>query len=444
MTRSGTAALVITAATLLAAAFVPVARSAPPATLVALKNGMRIVLAPDSGATAVDLAVWYPVGIEAEGRDALGMRHLIERLMYRGSANVPDGEHTKRLVAEGGTPNTQLQLDYSCFYQTLPAEALGLALTLEADRMAGLKTAPAAFEESRRSTIADVRGRANRPVVTRALARLGATVYRGLPYERPAEGDEAVLARATPAAVEAWRKAHYGPRNAVLTVVGRFEPAATLAMVKRLFEPLSGGAALPAPGRSRAQQVAGARLWERDSGMPARLLLVGWRLPGTTDPDAAALELLAGVLGSPEASGFTPTMTQRWASASFAQCGLDRHRDASMLWTVTALAPVADSAAVELQVTDFVGALRRDLVAATDLDRVRARLLGSELLRSQQVRTRAQLLGDALCETGDVGAAERRLADLQRVTPADVQRVATRVLTESACSIVWLVPAGGR
>ena len=444
MIRPGPAALAFATATLLAGAFVPLARTAPAPGIVTLKNGLRVVLAPDSAATAVDLAVWYPVGIGAEGRDALGVRHLVERLMFRGSAGFGDGEHTKRLVAEGGSPNTQLQLDYSCFYETLPAEALQLALTLEADRMAGLKTAPAAFEEARRATIADVRGRASRPVVTRAIARLGAAVYDGLAYDRPAEGDEAVLARMSPGAVEAWRSSHYGTRNAVLTLVGRFDAPATLALVRRLFERLpASGPGSVAASRTAVPAATTHHLWEQGQGLPARLLMIGWRVPGVNDPDAAALELLAAVLAAPETGGFTYAMTQRWASASFAQSGLDRHRDASMLWTVTALTPAADSAAVELQVSDLVEATRRDLVAGTDLERVRARLLGSEMLRAQLVRARAQTIGEGICESGDLTAAERRIAALQKVTPADLQRVATRVLSADVRSVVWQVPAGG-
>ncbi len=445
MNRLGTAAITGVIATLLAGPFASVARPAPAPTLVTLRNGLRVVLAPDSAATAVDLAVWYPVGISAEAPEALGERHLVERLMFRGSANVPDGDFVRRITAEGGAPNTQLTLDHSCFYETLPAEALGLALSMEADRMAGLRPSPQAFEECRRASDAEVRARAARPVVTRALARLGETVYDGTPYERAPEGDAAALARLTPAGVEAWRRAHYGPSGALLTVVGRFDPQATLALVRRLFEPLPAGRAPEARGaKAPAATARGRRVWERAAGVPARLLLVGWRVPGMGDRDAAAVELLAAVLGSIDSTGFTATMTQRFASASFAQCGLDRHRDASMLWTVVALAPGADSAATELQVTDFVGSLKREAVARVDLDRVRARFVTAELLRAQAVRARAQSIGEAVIEGGDLASADRRLAAMQALGPDDLQRVAQRVLADEACSIVWMVPAGGR
>ncbi len=437
-----TAAIAGAIATLLAGATVPTAPAAPAPTLTTLKNGLRVVLAPDSAATAVDLAVWYAVGIGAEGQDALGARHLTERLMFRGTANVPDGEFARGIAATGGTANTQLQLDYSCFFETLPAEALGDALALEADRMAGLKPSPQAFEEARRQTLADVRGRAARPVAQRALTRLGEAVYGGTPYARPVEGSEGALAKMTPATAQAWRRTHYGPEDAVLTVVGRFDPQATLAVVHRLFDPLPRGGAA-APSRTAARPAGGRRLVQHDPAAPVRLLLVGWRLPGMADPDAPAIEMLAAALGMPDSSGFAASMMQRFGSATFAQSGLDRHRDASMLWTITALNADADTASTELQVSDLVGALRRDPLPGPELDRVRARWTTGELLRLQTTRARAQALGDALLQAGDLAAEARRQQAIASVTPADLQRVAGRVFADDARSVVWVLPQGG-
>ncbi len=445
MTRFGIAVIALaTAAQLVGPAARP-ARSAPAPTLVTLKNGLRVVLAPDSSATATDVAVWYAVGIDAERPDAMGARHLLERLMFRGTANVADGEFARRIAAEGGTANTSLHLDYSCYYESIPAEALDLALRLEADRMAGLKTSPDAFEEARRTCVAEVRGRASRPLVQRAIARLGASVYEGLAYAGAVEGDEAALQRMTPASIETWRRDRYGAANTVLTVVGRFEPNATLQRIRALFEPLPRGKALApaASARKPAAPLAERRTWVAEAGTPARLLLVGWRAPGTKDPDAPAVEMLAAALSHGEPSMFTQAMTRSWGTASFAQSGLDRHRDASMIWTLCAVRADADSATVERQVIDQVGALARDPLPGEAFDRLRAAWATNDLVRSQTARARAQALGDAVLEAGDLAAADRHGAAIEALTPADLQRVASRVFVEPSRSVVWIVPAGG-
>ncbi|HEV2104664.1 MAG TPA: insulinase family protein, partial [Candidatus Eisenbacteria bacterium] len=139
----------------LAAASAPAAAGPLAATRVTLRNGLRVVLAPDSLATAVDVAVWYPAGARWEPSGHAGVTRLVERLMFRGSAHVADGELRRRLTAAGGTVNTSATPDYSCFWETIPAPALGEALRDEADRMASLTAAPAALEEERRAMRAD-------------------------------------------------------------------------------------------------------------------------------------------------------------------------------------------------------------------------------------------------------------------------------------------------
>ena len=116
----------------------------PPAALpgtverYTLKNGMRVVLCSDPQAAAADVAVWYDAGTRREKAGRTGVAHLFEHLMFRGSAHVPPGEHARRIEAAGGTFGAFTSADHACYYETVPASAVDLALELEADRMAGL------------------------------------------------------------------------------------------------------------------------------------------------------------------------------------------------------------------------------------------------------------------------------------------------------------------
>ncbi len=416
----------------------PRASAASAPTTVTLKNGLRVVLAPDSAAMAVDVAVWYPAGTRAERAGFAGASHLVERLMFRGSATVPDGEHVRRILAEGGSVNTQMSPDYACFWQTVPAEAVPLALRLEAARMTGLASGPETFEAERRAARADLRGWRDRPVVTLALAQLRATLFEGHPYGRLLYGSDADLARMTAKDVESWRRGVYAPGGAVLTIVGRFDAEATLALVRRTFESLPKGS--PATPPAVKEIAPGERRgWTRAS-TPARLLLAGWRVPPASDPDAPAFELLAQVLGGGERSRLNTALVQDWHAALLTQAGVVPNREASMFWAMAALGADADSSTAERALLDQVGRLARETIPGDELDRARAQLLTGELFRLQTVHARAQALGEALVFAGDPAIADRRLAQLAALTPADLQRAAQRVLTETTRAVVWLAP----
>lgn len=415
------------------------AHAAPAPSVVTLRNGLRVLLAPDSAATAVDVAVWYPAGTRWEPAGMAGVSHLVSRLMFRGSKQYPDGVHVRRLLAEGATVNTTNTPDGACYWQTLPAEALPLALQLEADRMAGLAARPAAFAAALGDARADRRERAGATPIARGLARLTATAFEGGAYGRPPYGDDAALARMTASGVEAWRRAHYAPAGALLTIVGRFEPAGTLAYVRSLFEAIPRGTAAPfAP--LPAAPAGERRSWARGD-TPLRLAFAGWRGPGSNDPDAPALELLAAVLAEP-GSRLEKALVEDWKLAVAAPSGLQMHRDASLLWAAVALPAEADSSTAERVLLEEVGRLAREPVAADVFSRVRSRLVLDALFGAQPVRARAAALGEAAFRHGDPALASRRIEALDRLAPADLQRVAQRVLAESARSIAWYVPAG--
>lgn len=415
------------------------AHATPEPEVVTLRNGMRVLLAPDSAAMAVDVAVWYPAGTRWEPANLAGVSHLVTRLMFRGSKGVPDGAHRRQLQEEGGVVNTTNTPDGTCYWETIPAEALPLALRLEADRMASLAPSAAAFAQSRADARTDRRLRAEPSPIARGLARLLSTAFGDDAYGRSPYGEDAALRRMTLAEVEAWRRAHDAPAGALLTIVGRFEPRGTLAYVRALFESLPAGTA-PAAPKPPAPQGGARHGWDRGA-TPVRLLFAGWRGPGASDADAAALSVIAALLGA-QGSEFENAMTTDWKSAVLTEAGLQSYRDASLLWVVAALRPEADSSSTERVLVDQVERLARDPIDQAEFERVRSRLALDALFGAQPVRARAALLGQAVFEDGHPARATDRAAALERLTTADLQRVAQRWLVESGRSVAWFVPAG--
>lgn len=409
-------------------------------TRTTLSNGLRVVLAPDSLATAADVAVWYATGARHEQPGQPGMSRLFERLMFRGSAHVPGGEHRRRIHAEGGVSNTTTTPDYSCFWETVPGEAVGMALQLEADRMAGLRVSAAALDEERRAVDEDRRMATQRTPVSRGLAQLYAAVFGNRSYGRPSLGVEGGLARVSIREVEAWRRERYTPANAVLTVVGRFDPATTLQRIRQWFEPIPRGSA-PTASKPGSPAVGTRRVDRVDA--QARLLFVGWRGPGATDVDAAAFEVLARVLGSGEQARLPRSLVAESKMAVAAQAGCNVHQDASLLWTLAVINTQVDSTTAERLLFDEVTRLTNEPLTEEEMNAARAALESSSWFTQQSARGRAVALGEAELLMGDANRSTARAEALARLNPADVQRVARKFLTDAGRGIVWLVPTVG-
>ena len=436
MTRSFVAALALATAAAVAGIAATPACSAP--TLVRLPNGLRVVLAPDSGATAVDVATWYDAGARTVTAPLAGIRPVVERLLYLGTA---EGARARSLTSEGGISGSVTTADAIVFWETMPAQSLALALRTEAERMSSRAIAPGAFEVALRSARIEARARRDFSPLATGLTALAADVFRGEPYARPFSADDASLARVRPELASAWASAHVNAGSAVLTIVGRFDPAATLALVRRTFGALPHGpAAAPAPPPVRH---LGDRRLRGTAPIPGALLLAGWRLPVGSDADAAAMDLIATGLGGSDGSRLDQSLREAFSGGGGGRCGIDRRLGGSMFWAIAFPRTEGDSTLAARMLLDAVNAMSRDTLAAGELERARAQLVTSELFRAQDLHSRASLLADAVLAGKDPALAFRRDAELAKVTPRDVQRVAARLLGDTSRSVIWLVPAGG-
>lgn len=429
----------IAAAAGLAAVLAGSAHAAPPPTLVTLSNGLRVVLAPDSSAAGADVAVWYPAGVRDESPATAGIRHLLSRLGPRAGATAPEEPYRRQVVADGGEVRSSLTADYVTEWVSAPAEDVGPALRYAAGRFARNKVDAAQLEQARALTLADIRARASASPVSRAVLRLNASVFADDPYGRPVEGDAGAIARLTPAAVDAWRAQHLGANGALLTVVGRFDPEGTLALVRALFGALPRGASAPAPAAPRPRTGPSSTAETFDT--PVNLLVVGWRVPGQEDPDAAAIDLLVDLLGPGDAGRLGDEMRRRLAAPLLVQVGIDHHASNSMLWAFAGLS--GDTTAAETALIDVVDGLVQAPVEGSALDRARAPLMTQRLFQLQSPRARAQAIGETVLAGGDPARIAARIEALASLTPADLQRVAKRIFTPEARASVLLLPSGG-
>ncbi len=410
--------------------------------VVTLRNGLRLVLAPDTAATAVDVAVWYRAGTVHERAGITGISHLFEHLMFRGSEHYGPQEHSRLVQAEGGSVNAYTTPDFACYYQTVPAGALELVFRLEADRIASLKLTAEGLEAEKRVVREEKRWRSEVGPGGRLVQRLYALTFPSHPYRWPVTGLDEDLDRITLADCQSYFDDHYAPNNATVTVVGAFDPGTALAAARRWLEPLkrrrvSGGAPAPEPAQ-KAERRATATL-----DLPVPVLLAGWRVGGRPNPDDAALAVLLRVLVSGPEARLQRGLVGTTATCLAVQGGFDPWRDGGVFYAVATTRPGADSAAVERAVVDSVEALAARPVADGELDRARRQEELATLTALQTVRGRALSLGSALMLDGDWRAATQRLERLRALTPADLQRAAARVLAPAGRNVVWILPATG-
>lgn len=257
---------------------------AHPLHRLTLDNGLRVVLAPDSTAPVIAVAVYYDVGMRSEPAGRTGFAHLFEHVMFQGSAHLPKLEHARQVQGSGGVFNGSTHLDYTNYFEVLPAGALERALFCEADRMA----APLLTQETIDNQIDVVKEEIrvnvlNRPYGAFPWLQLPEVLYDTFANTHNGYGDFVDLESATAQDAAQFFDSYYAPSNAVLAVGGDFEVEQATEWVQRYFGRVAARATPDRPqfGEPALTEDRHAVVVDPLASTPA--LAIGWRVPDPVD-----------------------------------------------------------------------------------------------------------------------------------------------------------------
>jgi zinc protease len=264
-----------------------------------LDNGLKVVLSPDHTAPTAIIAVYYGIGFRVEPRDRTGFAHLFEHLMFQGSENLGKMEFIKLIQTNGGVLNGSTRFDFTNYFEIVPANTLETMLWAEADRMRSLAITPENLQNQKDVVKNEVRVNVlNQPY--------GGFPWLDLPQYANTNwynahnfyGDLTDLDAATLDDSRNFFKTYYAPNNASLAIVGDFDPAQALALVKQYFGPISAQPQPPQPDISEPRQTVEKRETKVDEKAPRPALAIGYHAPPQDTPEYYALALIDQILAS--------------------------------------------------------------------------------------------------------------------------------------------------
>ncbi|PZU10660.1 pitrilysin family protein [Sphingomonas sp.] len=410
-----------------------------------LPNGLRVYEMPDRTGTTVSVQVWYDVGSKDDPRGRSGFAHLFEHLMFKATRNMPS-EMLDRLTEDvGGANNASTDDDYTEYHETAPANHLERLIWAEGERMGGLVIDQPTFVSERDVVKEELRTGLARPYGQLFSHDLVKANYKVHPYARPGIGSIADLDSASLEDVRAFHATYYRPDNAVLVVSGNFDPAKLDGWIDRYLAPIAKpDRPIPRVTVAEPPRTAPAAYSVTAANTPLPAVTLSWLLPPTTDPDHAVVTVIDGLLSGGESSRLYQALVYRDRVASEADVDAGFRKGPGLFTAFAIVAGGKTVAAAEAGLRREVGLLRDRPVAAAELDRVKNLIVTSALRERETAEGRASLVAGSVILDGDPAAADRRLAAIQAVTAADVQRVARRLLADDrAVAIRYAAPGRG-
>lgn len=203
-----------------------------------LDNGLTLIIHEDHSDPLVHVDVTYHVGSAREELQKSGFAHFFEHMMFQGSENVGDEEHSKIITEAGGTLNGSTNRDRTNYFETVPSNQLEIMLWLEADRMGFFLDAVTQEKfEVQRATVKNEKGQNydNRPYGGRFELSAAALYPYGHPNSWLTIGKLEDLDRVDVTDLKKFFLRWYGPNNATLTIGGDVDTQEVIALVEKYF-----------------------------------------------------------------------------------------------------------------------------------------------------------------------------------------------------------------
>jgi predicted Zn-dependent peptidase len=263
-----------------------------------LDNGLKVVLSRDTTSPVVTVAVYYNIGFRIEPRNRTGFAHLFEHMMFQGSQNLGKGEFIQLVQSNGGVLNGSTRFDFTNYFEIVPTHKLETMLWAEADRMRSL--------DITQDNLTNQQGVVKNEVKVNVLN----TPYGGFPWlDMPQYanenwynahnfyGDLDDLDAASLDDVADFFRQFYAPNNAAIAIVGDFEYAEALALVKKHFANIERSPhEIERPDISEPRQEAEKRASRIDTLATQPGFAFAYHVPERLTPEWYAMGILDQIL----------------------------------------------------------------------------------------------------------------------------------------------------
>ncbi len=269
----------------------------PEITQITLSNGLKVLLKEIHTAPILSSWLWYRVGSKDEPSGRTGVSHWVEHMQFKGTPQFPARVLDRSISRDGGMWNAFTYLDWTTYFETMPADKIDLALCLEADRMVHSTFDPQEVDSERTVIISEREGSENEPLFQLDEA-VQMAAFRVHPYHHEILGDKPDLKTMTRDDLYSHYQTYYIPNNAVMAVAGDFETRGMLQRIRELYEPIQAGPTPPRLSRPEPPARGEHRLSVEGPG-ETTFIQVAYRAPSGSESDFFLLTVLDSLLSGP-------------------------------------------------------------------------------------------------------------------------------------------------
>jgi zinc protease len=410
-----------------------------PVTTHTLKNGMKVLVQSDHSIPNVALYIFYRIGSRNEHPGTTGLSHFFEHMMFNGAKKYGPGELDKAEEAHGASNNAYTTRDVTVYQDWFPRSALDLIYDIEADRIRDLTFDPKKIASEREVVASERRLSVDNNNFGVLDEQLWATAFIAHTYQWPVLGWMSDIEHWTMDDLKHHFAMGYSPGNATMVVVGDVSPDEIFQLCEKYIEPIPSHAPPPPVTTLEPEQLGERKLVVHK---PAQLpiIMIGYHIPQTNNPDFYALNILRTILFHGESSRMYQRLVDKDQLALDVSSDVDPAFDPTLVIITAQPRQNVDPGACEKAIYEELDKVKSAPISDQELEKAKNNRLVEFYQQMQTINGRANTIGTYEVFMGDYHKLFDAAKNYSAVTKDDVQRVAKQYFGPNNRTVATLLP----
>ncbi|MCS6135836.1 insulinase family protein [Shewanella baltica] len=402
-----------------------------------LDNGMKIMVLEDASIPNANMYLFWKVGSRNEVPGITGISHFFEHMMFNGSKKYGPKMFDRTMEAAGGANNAYTTEDMTVYTDWFPANALETMFDLEADRIANLDINQT-MVDSERGVVQSERSTGLENSNWNALeGEIKGVAFLAHPYSWSVIGHESDIAAWTLEDLVQYHKTYYAPNNAVVVIAGDVKLAQVKALADKYFAPIPAQTPPKAIRTVEPEQKGERRTFVQKASVSTPNVMLAYHIPAATHADFYALDLLSSILSQGNSSRLYQSLVDRQVALE-AQTYMPMSVDPNLFYVMGVATPEVKASTLEHALIEQIDAIATTGVTQQELDKVKNIKLMDFYRSMETINGKANTIGTYEMYFGSYDKLFNAPEAYNKVTPADIQRVAQTYLRKSNRTVAVL------
>ncbi len=401
-----------------------------------LENGQTVIIKEVHSNPIVTVDTWIKTGSINENDENNGVSHFLEHLFFKGSTNHAPGEFDKILETKGAITNAATSKDFTHYYITIPSNYFDLALELHADMLLHPLIPRKELEKERKVVIEEIAKDETEPQSV-VYDNLISMLYTTHPYKRQVIGTKDIISTIHRDEIMNYYNQFYAPSNMVTVIVGDVDSQKAIESVKKYFcceDKKVVKNSFPQEKQLTEQKHKIAYLPTQSGYM-----LIGFRGVKATNNDSYVLDVISTILGDGRSSVFYRNIKDQKQLAFSIGASNAGFRDDGIFYISANFTP-ENAQKLEDAIFDEIQNIQKNGVTPAQVNLAKNIIERDTYYSRESISNIAQEIGYTMVIADDIKFYKDYIANIKKVTPADVKRVANKYLGKDMSAVSIILP----